>query len=245
MSQLKQIALSKPKYESQTAQTSNQIYDCRTHITSRFMRTHHTCHGHAAQSTWINYLVDMRHNLRMWYFIHLNAHHRHSNTMSPLSEPRHCSPGTRLLLNQQHLRFLSRALTPLSSQTSQHLLRCVKAFNNKHRIHNTYLAFHQYRTSHSLVRSTNAFASSPSSPHHTPTPSSIPQTPSSSTDFTKLVYDQQVTLSMHAASLQISKRMFTQKRCLVCERTLDLAFHSCCNKSQSPLGRKPHRQSVK
>ena len=51
----------------------------------------------------------------------------------------------------------------------------------------------------------------------------------------RLRYEQQLIHSMHECSAGIDKRMFTQQRRWVCDKTLDLTLHHC-NRQQGPTG---------
>ena len=122
----------------------------------------------------------------------------------------------------------------------KNLLRCISAYNNTHHIYDTALAFDQHRALtldgqiHKRARLFVAQTIFPSASSSSGVPKSSPSTASHDDVIHRLIYEQQITLSMHSSSLKIDKRMFTQKR-LVCDQTLDLVLHSC-NKAQGPSG---------
>ena len=129
-----------------------------------------------------------------------------------------------------------------SLRSAKNLLRCINAYNNTHHIYNTSLAFDQHRSltlSGQIHKRARLFVAQPILPTHSASSSSrvtepSPLAASHDDEIHRLVYEQQITLSMHSSSLKIDRRMFTQKR-LVCDQTLDLVLHSC-NKAQGPSG---------
>ena len=137
-----------------------------------------------------------------------------------------------------------RSLRPVKN-----LLRCIHAYNNTHHVYNTTLAFDQHRAltlNGQIHKRARLFAAQPipptpavpaSPPDTASSPAQLPSTNRHYTDddIDRLLYEQQITVSMHSSSLKIDQRMFTQKKRLVCDQTLDLVLHSC-NKAQGPNG---------
>ena len=119
------------------------------------------------------------------------------------------------------------------------LLQCITSFNNRRHIYNTAVAFAQHRALNltgQLHKRARVFTTPASTLalSEAPAPDSISHA-AVATDITRLLYEQQLTSSMHVSSLAIKdKRIFTQKRWL-CDSAMDLCLHSL-NKQQGFTG---------
>ena len=117
------------------------------------------------------------------------------------------------------------------------LLRCIITFNHCHRLYNTVAAFERHRqlTLDGQIHVRRRGLARPASPvHDDDAPSALSASSAASVDPNRFIYSEQLTSSMHACSLQIDERIYTQKRWL-CDSSMNLALLSL-NKRQGLSG---------
>ena len=114
------------------------------------------------------------------------------------------------------------------------LRQCITSYSNRHHIYDTAIAFNQHRALtlngqlHKRARPPAPLCLAQPSPP--PSSSADPDADAAN----RFIYSEQLTVSMHACTLHIDKRMYTQKRWL-CDMSIDLALHSF-NKKQGLNG---------
>ena len=133
-----------------------------------------------------------------------------------------------------------------SLRSVRNLLRCINAYNNTHHIYNTALAFDQHRALtldgqiHKRARLfvVQPIRSAPSVsaplPEATFHDNNSHDDDSRDNEISRLIYEQQITLSMHSSSLNIDKRCSLRSASSVIKHST--SFSTAATKHRGQMG---------